>query len=51
MVKNLPANTGAAGYSGSIPESGRSAKITWQPSPVFLPGEPHGQKSLADFSL
>ena len=23
---------------------------TWQPTPVFLPGEPHGQRSLADYS-
>ena len=23
---------------------------TWQPSPVFLPGESHGQRSLADYS-
>jgi len=22
----------------------------WQPTPVFLPGESHGQKSLADYS-
>ena len=22
----------------------------WQPTPVFLPGEPHGQRILADFS-
>ena len=22
----------------------------WQPSPVFLPGESHGQKSLAGYS-
>ena len=22
----------------------------WQPTPVFLPGESHGQRSLADFS-
>ena len=22
----------------------------WQPTPVFLPGEPHGQKSLAGYS-
>ena len=22
----------------------------WQPTPVFLPGECHGQKSLADYS-
>jgi len=23
---------------------------TWQPTPVFLPGEPHGQRSLAGCS-
>ena len=23
----------------------------WQPTPVFLPGESHGQRSLADYSL
>ena len=23
----------------------------WQPTPVFLPGESHGQRSLVDFSL
>ena len=22
----------------------------WQPTPVFLPGKPHGQKSLAGYS-
>ena len=22
----------------------------WQPTPVFLPGEYHGQRSLADYS-
>ena len=22
----------------------------WQPTPVFLPGEPHGQRSLVDYS-
>ena len=22
----------------------------WQPTPVFLPGESHGQRSLAEFS-
>ena len=22
----------------------------WLPAPVFLPGEPHGQRSLADYS-
>ena len=23
---------------------------SWQPTPVFLPGESHGQRSLADYS-
>ena len=23
----------------------------WQPTPVFLPGEPHGQRNLAGYSL
>ena len=22
----------------------------WQPTPIFLPGEPHGQRSLAGYS-
>ena len=25
-------------------------KRTWQPTPVFLPGEPHGQRSLVGYS-
>ena len=45
MVKNPPAN---AGDAGSIPGSGRSpGEGKWQPTPVFLPGESHGQRSLA----
>ena len=43
-VKNLPAN---AGDIGSILGS---RKVPWrracQPTPVFLPGKSHGQKSL-----
>ena len=23
----------------------------WQPTPLFLPGEPHGQRSLVGYSL
>ena len=45
VVKNLPAN---AGDWGSIPGSGRWRK-KWQPTPVFLPGKSHGQRSLADY--
>jgi len=25
-------------------------KDSWQPTPVFLPGKPHGQRSLAGYS-
>ena len=35
------------GNEGSIPESGRSpGEKEWLPSPVFLPGKFHGQRSL-----
>ena len=40
-----------AGYAGSIPGSRRSPwRRKWQPTPVFLPGEFHGQRSLAGCS-
>ena len=43
LLKNL-----LGGDQGSIPGSGRSPwRRKWQPSPVFLPGESHGQRSLA----
>ena len=29
---------------------GISLEKAWQPTPVFLPGECHGQKSLASYS-
>ena len=37
---------------GSIPGSGRSlgAGKEWLPTPAFLPGEFHGQRSLAGYS-
>ena len=49
MVKNSPANAGdmRLGFNpcvGKIPR-GRA----WQPTPVFLPGKSHGQKSLAGY--
>ena len=28
-----------------------SRRRKWQPTPVFLPGESHGQKSLASYNL
>ena len=51
-VKNPPANAGAIGDLGSIPESGRSPgkeDPLEQPTPVFLPRKSHGQRSLAGY--
>ena len=46
-VKNLPAN---AGNVGLIPGLGRSpGEGNGKRTPVFLPGVPHGQGSLAGF--
>ena len=42
--KNPPANTGAVGDTGSLPER------ACQPTPVFLPGKSHGQRNLAGYS-
>ena len=47
VVKNLPANTGDVRDTGSIPGSGKRG--AWQSTPVFLPGESHGQRSLAGY--
>ena len=48
VVKNMPAN---AGDTGSIPGLGRFLwRRKWQPTPVFLPGEFHGQRSLVGYS-
>ena len=49
MVKNPPANAGDAGDMDSIPGWGRSPGA-WQPTPVFFPGEFHGQRNLAGYS-
>ena len=43
---NLSAN---AGDAGSIPGSGRSPR-GMQPTPVFLPGKSHGQRSPMGYS-
>ena len=51
-VKNPPANAGNVRDSGSFHPWVR--KIPWrrarQPPPVFMPGESHGQRHLADNS-
>ena len=39
-----------AGDWGSIPRWGRYPGEKWQPTPVFLPEEFHGQKSLVGYS-
>ena len=46
MVKNPPVNAGGFNpWVGKIPWSRK-----WQPTPVFLPGKFHGQRSLAGYS-
>ena len=45
MVKHL------SGFLGLIPRLGRFPwRREWLPSPVFLPGEFHGQRSLVGYS-
>ena len=47
VVKNLPATKEiwVRSWVGEIPW-----KRKWQPTPVFLPGKCHGQRSLASYS-
>ena len=40
MVKNLPANAGSLGQEDP-------RRREWLPTPVFLSGKSHGQRSLA----
>ena len=55
VVKNVPANAGDVkdiGDTGLIPWVGKIPwQRAWQPTSVFLPGEAHGQRSLAGYSL
>ena len=47
-MKNSPAN---AGDSSSVPELGRCpGEENGNLTPAFLPGESHGQRSLAGYS-
>ena len=51
MVKNLPANAEDMRDAGLILWVGKIPwRRTWQPTPVFLPGESHGQRSLEGYS-
>ena len=43
-------NAGAAGDASSIPASGKIPwRRAWQPTPVFLPGKSHRQRSLPGY--
>ena len=49
MVKNPPADAGDMRDTGSVPGAGKMRR-EWQPTPVFLPGESHAQRSLVGYS-
>ena len=50
VVKNSPPSAGDIRDTGSIPVSGRSPGVRkWQPTPVFMPGESHRQRSLVGY--
>ena len=52
MVKNSPASEGDEGYKSSISGWGRSPREENgnPPTPVFLPGKSHGQRSPEGYS-
>ena len=51
MVKNPPASAGDIRDMGSTPGLGRPpGGGHGNPTPVFLPGESHGQRSLVGYS-
>ena len=50
VVKNPPANEGdkRCGFNNQIGKM--PWRRVWQPIPIFLPGESHGQTSLVGYS-
>ena len=51
VVKNLPDNARDIRDAGFHPRVGKIPwRRKWQPTPVFLPGESHGQRSLEGYS-
>ena len=51
VVKNLPVNAGDIMRRGFDLWAGKIPwRRSWQLTPVFLPGESHGQRSLAGYS-
>ena len=49
VVKNLPAKAGDRRAVGSLPDWKIPWRRAWQPTPVFLPGESHRQRSLVGY--
>ena len=50
VVKSLPANAGEMRHGFDPWVRMIPWRRAWQPTPVFLPGESHGQRSLADYN-
>ena len=50
MERKQPASTEDRRDADPVPGSEDALRRKWQPTPVFFPGESHGQKSLADYS-
>ena len=50
MVKNLPADAGGVRYGFDPWVRKIPWRRIWQLTPVFLPGESHGQSSLVGYS-
>ena len=50
VVQKPPANVGDVKGVGLIPGWEDPWRRAWQPTPLFLPGESYGQRSLADYS-
>ena len=51
LVKNQPADSGDVKRHGFDPWVWKIPwKRSWQPTPVFLPGESHGQRRLGGYS-
>ena len=51
MVTNAPANARDIGGAGSSSVGKIPWRRKWQPTPEFLPGKSHGQRSLLGYSL
>ena len=51
MVAQMEMNLPAVQETGFDPWVGKSPwRREWQPTPVFLPGESHGERSLVGYS-